>query len=263
MTARSRWRDGTEWGKAGAGLALCDLNESGLVETAELLQGAQAPVHTYMVDVANRTRMYELAKEVMTTFGQVDLLFNVAGVTLKPGYFDQISDEQFEWLLGINMWGVYNGIRAFLPELRQRPEAAIVNMASTAGLAGLMGYTPYAMSKFALRGLSEALQMELVGTNVIVTGVYPGGVKTNIMKNAAGFTTEEEREQANTFFMQGALTTPESAVRQILKAVQKKKYRIIIGKDAKIVNFIRWLQPNRFPKTLNPIFKRMMFDQPE
>jgi short-subunit dehydrogenase len=244
-----------------AGLALCDVDKSGLAETANLLRGAQAPVHTYVADIAHRPRMYALAEEVTAAFGQVDLLFNVAGVTLKPVDFDHITDERFEWLMSINMWGVYNGIRAFLPHLRQRPEAAIVNMASTAGLAGLMGYTPYSMSKFAIRGLSEALQMELVGTNVTVTVVYPGGVKTNIMKNAVGFTTEEEHEQAKKLFMQGALTTPESAVRQILKAVERKKYRVIIGKDAKIVNFVRWLQPNRFPKTLNPIFKRMMFDQ--
>jgi NAD(P)-dependent dehydrogenase (short-subunit alcohol dehydrogenase family) len=245
----------------GAGLALCDVDEPGLAETAEQLQGTPTKVHTYVADVANRQRMYALAGEVMGDFGQVDLLFNIAGVTLKPGYFNDLDDQQFDRVLDINMWGVYHGIRVFLPHLRQQPEAAIVNMSSSAGLAGLMGITPYAMSKFAVRGLSEALQMELVGSHISVTVVYPGGVKTNIMKNATGFASEEEHELANKSFMRGALTTRESAARQILRGVQKKRYRVIIGKDAKLVNFIRWLQPNRFPKTLNPIFKRMMFSE--
>ena len=141
----------------GAALTLCDVDESELAETAALLQGKSGHVYTYIADVADRRRMFALAEEVTAELGQVDLLFNNAGVTLKPSCFDRISDEQFDWLLGINMWGVYNGIRAFLPHLRQRPEAAIVNMSSLAGLLGLMGYTPYAMSKFAVRGLSEAL----------------------------------------------------------------------------------------------------------
>jgi NAD(P)-dependent dehydrogenase (short-subunit alcohol dehydrogenase family) len=246
----------------GAGVALCDVDENGLAETAAMLQDTPVQVRTYKVDVSDRQRMARLAEEVIGDFGQVDLLFNNAGVTLKPRNFTDLGDEQFDRVLGINMWGVYHGIRAFLPHLQQRPEAAIVNTSSSSGLAGLMGITPYAMSKFAVRGLSEALQMELVGSTVTVTVVFPGGVKTNIMKNATGFASEEEHRQANKSFLQGAFTTPESAVRQILKAVQKKRYRVIIGIDAKIINLIRWLQPNRFPKTMNPIFKRMMFDPP-
>lgn len=246
----------------GTSLALCDVDESGLGETATLAQENPTTVRTYLADVADRQRMVDLAAAIIADLGQVDILINNAGVTLRPLYFDHISDEQFDWLLGINMWGIYNGIRAFLPHLRQRPEAAIVNMSSLAGLLGLMGYAPYSMSKFAVRGLSEALQMELVGTNITVTVVHPGGVKTNIMRNAAGFTAEADRQEANKMFLQGALTTPQSAARQVLKALQKKKYRVIIGQDAKIVNFIRWLLPNRFPKALQPFFSRMMFDDP-
>ena len=114
----------------------------------------------------------------------MDILINNAGISLTPLIFDENPSEHFTKVLNINMWGVYNGIRTFLPHLGARPEASIVNTFSLAGLVGLYGYSASSMSKYAIRGLSEALQSELEDSNVSVLIVPPGGIKTNIIKNA-------------------------------------------------------------------------------
>jgi len=244
---------------AGAHLALCDLNLPGLEETRTL--AAASPdqrISLHQVDVSSRPQMLQFAQDVLAQHGQVDLLFNNAGISLTPAVFDDISDEHFERVININQWGVYNGVRAFLPHLRTRPEAAIVNISSLAGLVGLYGYSAYAMSKFAVRGLSETLQSELVGTNVSVLVVHPGGVKTNIIKNAPDL-QETQREAAHQAFTKFALQGADDAARQILRAVHKKQNRLILGADAKIVNAIRQLFPNRFPRILHAIFSKSMF----
>ena len=108
---------------AGARLALCDVDMPGLEETRRLAGDDGSRVSLHRVDVADREGMYAFAAEVLAWQGQVDLLINNAGVSLTPTTFDEISDEQFDMVLDVNIWGVYNGIRAFLPHLRTRPEA--------------------------------------------------------------------------------------------------------------------------------------------
>jgi butyryl-CoA dehydrogenase len=195
---------------------------------------------------------------VIAKHGQVDLLINNAGISLTPKLFDDITEEQFEKVVNINMWGVYHGVRAFLPYLRVRPEAAIVNMSSTAGLIGLPTYSAYSMTKFAVRALSESLQGELSKTKIAITVVFPGGVKTNIMKNAPDL-KESDRDNAHNAFSKTALLTPEKASQQILRAIQKKKKRLILGVDAKIMFVIRNLFPNKFPSILYAIFGQATF----
>jgi len=243
---------------AGARLALCDVDMHGLAETRRLAQGTEKTISLHHVDVANRKRMNEFALDVLEEQGQVDLLINNAGISFTPTLFDDFSPEQFEKLLNINMWGVFNGIHAFLPHMRNRPEAGIVNIASLAGLVGLYGYTPYSMSKFAVRGLSEALQSELVDSNISLLVVYPGGIKTNIIKHAPDL-ANNQREAAHTTFSKSALLTSDDAARKILKAVKKKKNRLVLGKDAKLVNNLRRLLGQRFPTVINTIFSKAMF----
>ena len=148
--------------------------------------------------------MSQFVEEVIAEHGQVDILINNAGITLTPTVFEDISDEQYKKVIDVNMWGVYHGIRVFLPHLRTRPEAVIVNMSSLTGLVGIYGYSPYAMSKFAIRDLTESLQSELVGTNISVLIVHPGGVKTNIIKNAPDLNGTQLREEAHEIFTQVA-----------------------------------------------------------
>jgi NAD(P)-dependent dehydrogenase (short-subunit alcohol dehydrogenase family) len=185
-------------------------------------------------------------------------LINNAGISLSPALFDDISDEYFVKVINVNLWGVFNGIRAFLPHLRKRPEASIVNISSLAGLVGLYRYSPYAKSKFVVRGLSETLQSELVGTKISVFVVHPGGIKTNITKNAPDL-NENQREAAHQNFSKIALLSADEAARQILRAVQKKKNRIILCTDAKLVNSIRQLFPGNYPTIIHAVFCKAMF----
>jgi NAD(P)-dependent dehydrogenase (short-subunit alcohol dehydrogenase family) len=231
---------------------------SGLEETRVLTGDTSQRGSLHHVDVTDRERMSEFATEVMRIHGRVDLLINNAGVSLTPMCFEETPDEQFDKVMDINMWGVYNGIRVFLPHLRTRPEASIVNMSSLAGRVGLYGYSAYSMSKFAVRGLSEALQSELAGSGVNVLIVHPGGVKTNIIKNAPNL-AESQREAAHASFNRSALLDPDDAAAKILRSVQKKKTRLILGIDARLVYTIRNLFPRAFPKIIQAIFSRAMF----
>jgi short-subunit dehydrogenase len=206
--------------------------------------------------------MTEFATEVLAQHGQVDLLINNAGISFTPTRFTDFSPEQFEKLLNINMWGVYNGILAFLPHLHTRPESSIVNIASLAGLVGLYGYTPYSMSKFAVRGLSEALQSELVGSPVSLLVVFPGGIKTDIIKHAPNL-ADDQREAAHETFSKSALLTADDAAHKILNAVHKRKSRLVLGKDAKLVNALHTLFPRNFHKLVNTIFSKAMFGSDE
>lgn len=243
---------------SGVHLALCDLNIKGLEETRRLLSNQSLNTTLHNVDVSNREQMQKFANEVIAQHGQVDILINNAGISLSPKYFNDISEEQFEKVININMWGVYHGVRVFLPYLQSRPEAGIINMSSLAGLIGLPTYSAYAMSKFAVRALSESLQSELSKTNISVLVVFPGGVKTNIIKNAPDL-KDNEREAVHSNFTKTALLTPDDAAQRILRALQRKKKRLILGTDAKIFFGIRNLFPNKFPEIFHTIFGNAMF----
>jgi short-subunit dehydrogenase len=154
--------------------------------------------------------------------------------------------------------GIYNGIRAFILHLRSRPEASIANLSSLAGLVGLYGYSPYSMSKFAVRSLSEVLQSELVDSNVTVLIVYPGGVKTNLIKNAPNL-GDDQRESAHASFSKVAFLDSDDVAHRILLAVRKKKNRLILGVDAKLVYTIHNLFPRNSPKIIKAIFSKATF----
>ena len=244
--------------QAGAHLALCDRDRSGLEETLSLLENSSCSASLHTVDVSDQAQMQQFASEVIAQHGRVDLLINNAGITITPTPFREVSDQQFENIIAVNFWGTYYGIREFLPHLQAQPEASIINISSLAGLIGLTGYSPYAVSKFAVRALSESLAMELVGSNIHVMVVHPGGVKTNIIKNAPNL-SDRERDAAHQAFTQAAFLTPEKAAEKILHAVQKKRHRLILGADAGIAYAIRRLFPQRYLKILNAVFERTAF----
>jgi NAD(P)-dependent dehydrogenase (short-subunit alcohol dehydrogenase family) len=244
--------------REGAHLALADINLENLSQTEKLLKNATR-MSLHRVDVADRDNMNMFASEVISEHDKVDILINNAGITLTPTVFEDISEIDFKKVIDVNMWGVYYGIRAFLPYLKSMPEAVIVNMSSVAGLVGLYGYSPYAMSKFAIRGLTEALQSELSGSNVALLIVHPGGVKTNIIKNAPDLKNDQQREASHAEFSRFALIAPETAARKILSAIRKNKRQLVFGIDARIVNFIRGMFPGRFPSILKAIFSQATF----
>ena len=246
---------------AGARLALCDVDMPGLEETQSLTGDDGGRVSIHQVDVSNRAQMEAFAGDVLALHGAVDILINNAGISMTPMLFDELTDAQFEKVIDINMWGVYHGIRAFLPHLRTRPEASIVNVSSFAGLVGLYNYSAYSMSKAAVRGLSEVLQCELAGSNVSVLLVHPGGVKTNLMKNAPNV-QEDKREAIHSNFTKFAFLDVDKAVKQILRVVQRgKKIRLVLGVDAHLMWTIRRLFPQSYPKVIKAIFSQATFEE--
>ncbi len=244
--------------RSGARLALGDLDQGGLEETLQISGDPGERVKLFQVDVSHQNAVEQFARDVESQLGPADMLINNAGICLIPQTFEDTADEQFKKVIEVNMWGPFYGIRAFLPQLKTRPEASIVNISSLAGLVGLYGHAAYSMSKSALRGFSEALQAELTGTQVHLLLVHPGGVKTNLIKNAPNLENSLQ-EKAHKNFTDLSFLTPEKTVSRILKAVQRKKNRAIIGLDARLILLLRALFPHRIPNILRTIFSQANF----
>jgi NAD(P)-dependent dehydrogenase (short-subunit alcohol dehydrogenase family) len=236
----------------GAALALLDIDPTSLEGTGDLLSGSSHRVSLHVADVGRRDEMEKAAIDVLNRHQRVDLLINNAGIILASTIFEEVSDNEFVEITQVNVWGLYHGIRVFLPYLKRRPESSIVNISSVAGLVGLPGYSPYVMSKFAVRGLSEALQVECAGTGLHVLVVYPSGIKTNIMKNIPGL-NESAREAANRSFSKYARLTSDAAALKILRAVRSRRLRLILGWDGKVVAAIHALFPGYFPSILRAL----------
>jgi NAD(P)-dependent dehydrogenase (short-subunit alcohol dehydrogenase family) len=236
--------------KRGAHLALADVNSNGLDETRKLMGDAKAQAYT--VDVAKAAEVEEFARRVQQDFGRASLLVNNAGVALF-GTFAEVSLDDMEWLVRINLWGVIYGCKFFLPMLQREPDAHIVNVSSVFGLIGPPGQTAYSASKFAVRGFSEALREELRSTSVKVTSVHPAGISTPIAENArAGQATRaEDRAEAKERFKKVATIPPDHAAQTIIKGILGNKNRVLIGKDAYRIDIIQRLLPARASSMLS------------
>ena len=221
----------------GTQLALADVNSAGLEETSRLAGAAHSgtSVKNYPLDVGDAGAVEKFAGQVANDFGRASLLINNAGVALH-GRFSEVSLADMEWLIRINFWGVIYGCRFFMPLLEREPEAHIVNISSVFGLIAPAGQTAYGSSKFAVRGFSQSLRLELkqAGSKVEVTCVHPGGIRTNVANSArAGVGTDESTNNAaKALFNQVALTSPEQAARVILNGVLANRARVLIGRDA-------------------------------
>ena len=230
--------------RRGCNLALADIDEAGLKETAQLARAHKVRVSEHRVDVADRNDVAQFPAVVGAEHAGVDLLVNNAGVAVG-GTFEQVSDEDFEWLFEINFWGVVRMTRAFLPQLRTSDDARVVNISSVYGLIAPPEQVPYAASKFAVRGFSEALRHELEGSNVGVTVVHPGGVNTMIAEKArvpAGV-SEEEMERRRAQYRKLLRLPPEVAGEVIVDGIERRRSRILVGSDAKFISLIARLLP--------------------
>jgi NAD(P)-dependent dehydrogenase (short-subunit alcohol dehydrogenase family) len=238
--------------RRGTHLALSDIDEVGLAQTVALCEGAGVKVTSQRVDVADRAAVYAWANQVVADHGQVNLVFNNAGVALGATV-ESMSYDDFEWLMDINFWGVVHGTKAFLPYLIESGEGHIVNLSSVFGLLSIPSQSAYNAAKFGVRGFTDALRIELdVARNgVSCTTVHPGGIKTNIARNArmddsvAAFSGQVPEAMGDDFD-KVAMTTPEKAARQILKAVERNRRRALIGPDAKVLDVI-----SRLPAALS------------
>ena len=228
----------------GSSLALADLSEKGLNETAALLGAAWGKVTQHIVNVADEARVKSFAEEVAQQHGRATILFNNAGVALL-GHLEEISLQDFRWLMDINFWGVVYGVTYFLPLLKKEKRAHIVNTSSLLGFFGASGQGAYCASKFAVRGYTESLHHELLGTNVGVTCVHPGFVRTSIAEHAkvgqrAGGGL---RQESLARFEKVARTDAPAAAAKILRGVERNKARVLIGLDAYFVDIWQRLKP--------------------
>jgi short-subunit dehydrogenase len=227
----------------GCHLALADVNEAGLEETARgCATGTRITCHRF--DVSEREAIAAFPDVVRSAHGRIDLLVNNAGVALG-GRFEQVAEADFDWLIAINFFGVVRMTRAFLPLLKASDDARIVNISSIFGIIAPPGQTAYCASKFAVRGFSESLRHELKDTNVGVTVVHPGGVATSIARNARvpqTMTREEFRAAVGPVEAQLKLP-PAVAAEAIVSAVERRQPRVIVGSDAKFAVMIERMAP--------------------
>ena len=237
-----------------AGVSISDVNEQGLKETAEMVEKIGVPVSAHIVDTSKLEQIEQLKTEVLAKHGRATHLINNAGVGVI-GTFEQISLEDFEWLMGINFWGVIYGCKVFLPVLKEQDAAHIVNISSVFGLVAPPEQTAYCSSKFAVRGFTESLRHELEETTVRVSSVHPGGIKTNIARNSrlGKDTPEEYKAQGAKFFDKVAQTSSEQAAEVIIKGIKSENPRILIGSDARMINTIQRLFPKKYLKIIERI----------
>lgn len=249
--------------RRGCHLALSDIDEAGLAGTVEAARRMGVKVSAARVDVADREAVYAWAGRAADEHGAVNLVFNNAGVALGStveggGY------EDFEWLFRINFWGVVYGTRAFLPHLRASGDGHVVNISSVFALISVPGQGAYNASKAAVRGFTEALRMELElsGAPVSATSVHPGGIKTNVARSARsdeslrslGVSPEESRENFEKLFV----TEPGVAAEAILRAVQKNKRRVLVGRDAYVIDGLARLLPGAYQSVVKKLVMRSM-----
>lgn len=233
-----------------AGLAIADVNEEQLAETARLLEQFPVKVTTHVVDVSDRNAMSAFADSVVEQHGRVSHVINNAGVALG-GNFSEVSLDEIEWLMGVNFWGVVHGTKFFLPHLEKEDSAHIVNISSLFGLIAPPGQAAYGASKFAVRGFTDALRHELEGTNIAVSAVHPGGVTTNIVNNArigSGVTMTDEEIEKHRKFQNKLLATTSSykAAEIIFRGMKRRSPQIIVGTDAAILSRIARLFPRSY-----------------
>jgi NAD(P)-dependent dehydrogenase (short-subunit alcohol dehydrogenase family) len=235
-----------ELARAGARLAISDVDEAGLAATAQAARAVGATAHVARVDVADREAVRAWADAVAAELGAVHLIVNNAGVALRAT-LSEATDEELAWLFRIDFWGVVHGTRAFFPHLRRAGEGHVVNVSSVLGLIAVPGQGAYSAAKFAVRGFTECLreELELEGAPIGVTCVHPGGVRTEIARRArigADAALALDGEQAAAEFARRARTSPEAAARAILRGVRRNARRVLIGADAVWIDRMqRWL----------------------
>ena len=228
----------------GCHLALVDINPGALADTAAMARAHGVRVSEHPMDVARREAIADLPEAVLAQHGQVDLLINNAGVALG-GQFDEVSPENFDWLMAINFDAVVCMTRAFLPRLRERPVARIVNVSSLFGLVTPAGQTAYCASKFAVRGFSNALRLELQGSSVGVTVVHPGGIATDIATSARLPEGVSEADKTRELARMNKLLRmpPSRAAEIILDGIHRDRARVLVGNDARILSWLERLMP--------------------
>ncbi|MFJ4657134.1 SDR family NAD(P)-dependent oxidoreductase [Nocardia sp. NPDC088792] len=233
--------------RRGSPVAIADIDEVGLKQTADSLSG---PVLTRVLDVRDAADQLAFAGEVKDWLtAPLAAVFNNAGVAVSSSVLDAVPEDD-EWLWQINFHGVINGTRAFLPLLVEQDQGVIVNTSSVFGLVGMPNQSAYCAAKFAVRGFTDALRQELRGTGVSAVNVHPGGITTNIARNARVRKDPEgrgrTREQMAAEFEAITMTSPEKAAEIICRGVETGKARILVGPDAYVFDALARIAPTHY-----------------
>ncbi len=245
-----------QFAEKGAKVAINDWNEQTMMETLQMVQTKGGEGIARHFDVSDREAMYQFAEEVVNHFGHVDILINNAGMGIPATTIENVEYGIFEKIIGVNMWGVIYGSKAFLPHLKKRPAAALMNTSSVFGIFSHPMQSPYCTSKFAVRGFTETLRLELElegAKNVQVCCIHPGGIKTGIVSNidhsSSNLSKTEIKERVKRF-EELAPTTAAAAAAQTIRAIEKRKSKLLIGWDAKIMDLIVRLLPVSYGKII-------------
>jgi len=246
----------------GCNLALSDIDTATLAATAAAARAKGVRVSEHKLDVSDAAAVARFPAVVLEQHPHVNLLFNNAGVGLF-GNFEQVTLEEFEWLLGINLFGVIRMTKAFLPILRREDAAHIVNISSLFGFIAPAGQAAYCTAKFGVRGFTEVLRHELENTSVSVSCVHPGGIKTAIAAHARRPATIDPADAAASIerFAAVARLTPEQAAARILSGVERGEKRIVVGPDARLFDWLQRLMPLGYWSLLKLILGQKLLSQ--
>jgi NAD(P)-dependent dehydrogenase (short-subunit alcohol dehydrogenase family) len=242
----------------GARLALSDIDEATLAETVGLVGPHGVAVHHQPLDVSDGDAFGAYAATVVEHFGVVHQVFNNAGTSRSRSVLD-LTYSDYQRVFDVNLWGVIHGTKAFLPHLIASGDGHVVNVSSVNGFMAYPTLSAYVASKFAVRGFTEALRMEMLagGVPVRVTVVHPGGVRTNITEHTLALAradgiliSAEDEQRASEYHRRFLRLSPDAAAKTILDGVAAGKGRILVGKDAKVIDTIVRLLPGVYPRII-------------
>ncbi|OBI93193.1 SDR family oxidoreductase [Mycobacterium sp. 1245805.9] len=248
-----------ELARSGAKVAISDVDTEGLAHTEERLKAIGAPVKADRLNVTEREAFLAYADEVAEHFGKVNQIYNNAGIAFT-GDIEVSQFKDIERVMDVDFWGVVNGTKAFLPHLIASGDGHVVNVSSVFGLFSVPGQAAYNAAKFAVRGFTEALRQEMVLARhpVAVTTVHPGGIQTAIARNATAAEGLDPEQLAKLFDKRLARTSPERAAKVILDAVRKKKARVLVGTDAKLLDVMVRVAGPYYQQLFGPVMGRLM-----
>ena len=251
--------------RRGARLAISDVDAEGLGATAEMLAAAGQNAHEAILDVSERDAVHEYASNVVRQFGVNHQIYNNAGIASGRKIVDA-PYEIYDRVLGVNLWGVIHGTKAFLPHLIASGDGHVINISSLNGYMAQGELSAYCTSKFGVRGFTESLRVEMLRDRkpVRVTCVHPGGIKTNIARNglahANGFgieVTARDRELVDLYTQKLLRMDAGRCATIILDGVEAGKPRVRVGNDARAVDWLVRLLPSRYPRVVAKVERRI------
>jgi Short-chain dehydrogenases of various substrate specificities len=223
----------------GAKVIAVDINETALKETTELAGKSPTLLTTYVCNITDRAAVEQLYKDVVAAYGGIDGIINNAGIIQPFVRLNDLSLEAIERVINVNFYGTLYMTKTFLPHLLTRPEAHVANVSSMGGFLPVPGQTIYGATKAAVKLMTEGLGAELKDTNVKVTVVFPGAIRTNITENS-GIKQNPASGAENSAYK---ILSPSDAANIIIDAIERDLPRVFVGKDSKFMDLIYRLNP--------------------